>query len=70
VKYLDGQQFMKLSSVVPISSKVTFHYGLEPFSFNVRPGKTTRIEQHLPNVISEGIPIPRPEMEDFVPAEE
>ena len=70
VNDFQGQQFVDLGRVVPISFEMALYHGLDPFSFDIRPGKTARVEQHFPNVSSEGIPVPDPEMEDLVPSEE
>src|SRR6266480_6890644 len=61
---------MDLCCVVPVTFEVTLHHGFEPLLFKVRPGKTSRVEQHFPDVPSNSISIPDPEMEDLVPAEE
>src|SRR6267143_3500516 len=61
---------MDRGGVVSVSLEVAPHHGLDSVPFEVRPGKRPRVEQHLPNVLGEGIPVPDPEMEQLVPAEE
>src|SRR5882724_2191887 len=61
---------MDLFCVVPVTFEVTLNHGFERRPFNVRPGKTSRVEQHFPNVPSNGISVPDPKMEDLVPPEE
>jgi len=60
---------MDLSSVVPVSSEVVPHHGLDPRPFEVRSGKRPWVEQYLPYVLREGIPVPDPEVKQLVPAE-
>lgn len=65
-----SQQPVDLGSVVAISLKMSPYHCLKPFSVDIRSAETARIEQHLPNVLSETIPVPDPEVEDLVPPEE
>ena len=60
---------MELAGVVSISLEMTADHGLEAFALDIRPGKTTAVEQHFLNVASEGIPVPDAEMEGFVSPE-
>ncbi len=61
---------MDLGRVVSISIEMTLHDGLKSLSFNIGPRKTAGVEQHFPNVPSQGVPVPDAEMEDLVPPEE
>ena len=65
-----GQQLMDLGGVVPVTLEVTPNHLLQPFSFNIWPAKTARVEQHFPNISRECISVPDPEMEDLVSSEE
>jgi hypothetical protein len=44
------------------------HGVLETISFQVRPGKSSSVQQHLPDVFGESIAIPDPKMGELVPA--
>src|SRR5438132_12838526 len=61
---------MDLGGVVPVSLEVTLYHGLEPGPFEIRPGKSARVQEHFPNVPGEDIPVPDPEMVELVPPEE
>lgn len=45
-----GQYLVNFGGVVSISLEMTMNHSLEAFSFNIRPGKGARVEQHLLNV--------------------
>lgn len=70
VEEFQGQNLVDLSGVVSITLKVAQYNGLEPFSLNIWPAKTARIQQHFSHVASERFPIPDPKMEDLVPPKE
>src|SRR5207247_2253079 len=61
---------MDLRGVVPVSLEVTLYDGLEPAPLEVRARQSTRVQEHFPNVLGEDIPVPDPEMEQLVPAQE
>src|SRR5262245_53796357 len=42
--------------------------GFQSLSLQIGPGQTARIQQHLLNISSQGIAVPKPEVEDFMPA--
>ena len=50
VNDFQSQQFVNLGSVVSDSFKVSLYHSLERSSFYVRPGKGTRVEQHIANI--------------------
>jgi hypothetical protein len=62
-----GQQFVDFSSIVPVALEVTLNHLLQPASLKIGPAKASRVEQHFPNIPRQGIPVPRSEVEDFVP---
>ena len=62
-----GQQFMDFSSIVAVALEVTSNHLLKSASLKIGPSKASRVEQHFPNIPRQGIPVPRSEMEDFVP---
>ena len=49
---------------------MALHYSFDLRPIQVRSGKSARVEQHFPNVLGEGIPVPDPKMIELVPAEE
>lgn len=50
VNDFEGQYLVKFGCVISIPLNMTPYNRLEPFSCDVGPGKTTRIEQHFLNV--------------------
>src|SRR5713226_2722131 len=67
---LQGQHCVDLGGVVPVSLEVSRNYGLKTARFEIRPGKSARVEEYFPNVPCQGIPVPDPEMAELVPPEE
>jgi len=67
---LQRQHFVDFAGIVPVAFEVAPHHGFEAFPFEVWPGQRPRVEQHFPNVLGEGIPIPDAEMAELVPPEE
>ena len=70
MKEFRRQQLVNLHRVVPISSEMTPYHGLELVRGEVRAGKRPRLEQHFPNVVGQGVPVPNAEMGNLVPAQE
>ncbi len=62
------EHFVDLEGVVPVALEVSPHHGLKSVPFEVRPRKRPRVEQHLSNVLGEGIAIPNSKMVELVPA--
>jgi len=67
---LQGQHLVDLSGVIPITFEVASHRRLDRVSFEIRSAKGSRIQEDILNVPREGIPVPDPEMVEFVPPEE
>lgn len=65
-----GQYLMDFGSVVSIALQVAPNHFLQPLSLNIWPAKTARVQEHFPNISSECISVPDPEMEDLVSSEE
>ncbi len=63
------QYLMDFGGVVPVSFDVTSHHRFEGIPLEVRPGKSSWVEQHFANVLGKEIPVPDPEMGKFVSAE-
>src|SRR5688572_15021883 len=49
---------------------MTLHHGLDTFALYIGSRKAARVQQHFTNVVGEGVPVPDPEMEHFMPPEE
>ena len=47
---LQGQHGVDLGGVVPVSLEVSRNDGLKTARFEIRPGKSARVEEHFPNV--------------------
>ena len=45
---------MDFAGIVPVSLEVVPYYRFEPLSFDVRPGKRARVEEHFANVPEQG----------------
>ena len=67
---LQRQHLVDLRGVVPVSFEMSSHHRFKPVRFEVRPGERPRVEQHLLNILGEGIPVPDAEMVELVPAKE
>src|SRR5437879_2531943 len=70
MRKFQSQQLVDLSGVVTISVYVPFYDSFESACLEIRPGKTARIEQHVPDVAGERVPVPDAEMVELVPPEE
>ena len=46
-----SEDLMYGTGIVPVSFKMTAHDGLDPWSLQVGPGKSPRIEQHFLNIL-------------------
>src|SRR5438132_1130674 len=66
---LQGEQFVNLERVVAASRDVIGHERFNPFALDVGSRQRLGIEQHLLDVPAKVIPIPQPEMKEFVPSE-
>jgi len=61
---------MNLGGVIPTTLEVTVNHLFQSLSLDIWPGKTSRVEQHIPYIPGKGIPVPRSEMEDLVSPQE
>ena len=65
-----GQYLVNLRGVVPVAFEMALDHPFERRWLDVWPGKASPIEQHLPNVVRQNVPVPDTEMVEFVPTEE
>ena len=49
---------MNLVRIVRVSFQMTLHHGLQRVSLNEGSGERTSIQEHLANVLGEGITVP------------
>ena len=63
------QQLRDLCSVVPIPFNMAPHHRFYSASPEIRPREATLIQQYLPYIAGERIPIPNPIVAEFVPTE-
>lgn len=61
---------MYLIGIVAVTLEMASHEGLDLFSFQIGPREGPRVEQNLPQVLSERISIPHSKMERLVSSEE
>src|SRR6266849_7192174 len=67
---LQSQDLVNRRGVVPIPLEMATHDGFETLPFQVRTRQGPRVQQHLPHILGERIPIPKPEVIELVAAEE
>src|SRR5690348_9696492 len=65
-----GQKLMDGGGVVLRPADMAFHDGLYAPFLEIRTRQRPGIKQHLPNVVSQCVPIPHAEVKQLVPAEE
>jgi hypothetical protein len=64
------EQLVDLLRMIPVSVEVALDHSFDPDPVEVWPGECPRVEQHFPNIVGEGIPIPDSEMIELVPTKE
>jgi hypothetical protein len=69
VNQFQGEHLVEFGGVVSIPFEMTSYYSHQPFSFDIGPGKSARVEQRFLKISGEGIPVPDAEMEWLVCAQ-
>jgi len=64
---LKGKNLVDLCCIVSITLEVAPNHFLQPFSFNIWPTQTPRVQQFISKISRECIAIPDPKMEDLMP---
>ena len=66
---LHRQKFVNRRSMILAASQVAIDDGLNAVPLKVGPRKRPGIEQHLADVFGKSVPVPDPEMNEFVAPE-
>jgi len=64
------QELVNFGRVIVVSSEMSTHDSFNPPFLKIGPGKRQRVEQHLTNILGEGIAVPDTKMKHLVSAKE